>query len=775
MPLLLPNLDDRKWADLVDEGRALLPVYGPEWTDHNASDPGITLVELLAWIVEMDIYELNQISDRERLKFLRLVDVLPYPPQPAHAVLRITLANGAAPLALPAGVEFLGQDASGATRYRTCHVVTLAPGTVEALQFRNGIAFQDLTPAWRRRSALNPFGVDPKPGMEFYVGLSAPLPVDTSVEFSFTLGGDRSGWDERRRILEETHARDRDCRPQRNPCSHKTPSDHEEHLVHTGDDATHKPEMRLIHYGVRTVWEFLGLSSGSTAWLPLAATHVEDNTRSFTLSGNVVVRLPGAMVAAQIGAAPANLYYLRCRVAAGSYDAAPILLDAAFNGVAVEQAVPYGMPFVIDAGANITYAPQGPPKPGDVTPLTMALDAKKTADGRWKIVALKFDGDAAKDPGFLIDGYRPPAGGAAGLLAIEGAFLGFGTGFPSQKVVLPGAPVDRESFRLYTLEQNQWQRWKLRDDFDSSSRGDFDVQLDPSAGTVTFGDGENGRVPPELRAPGAPALEQCLIFSQYRSTRAQAGDLAAGLINQLADSPHNRAALSDWSTAKAEMTSIVNPLAAAGGAAAETVAHASGRADSLVKISQRAVTLADYERLARQTPGTHVARVTARANLHPSFPCLKAPGMITVIVLPFLPQSRPTPTPGLLATVGAYLRRRRIVGTRVEVVGPTYLEVSVRAHVRSLQGANTAALQNAVVAALDRFLDPLVGGPDGSGWPFGRDVYRSEVMRIIDEVPGVDYVASLELIGNDGQPQCGNVCLSSTWLVAAGTHQITVL
>ena len=328
----------------------------------------------------------------------------------------------------------------------------------------------------------------------------------------------------------------------------------------------------------------------------------------------------------RFGAAPANLYYLRCRVAAGSYDAAPILLDAAFNGVAVEQAVPYGMPFVIDAGANITYAPQGPPKPGDVTPLTMALDAKKTADGRWKIVALKFDGDAAKDPGFLIDGYRPPAGGAAGLLAIEGAFLGFGTGFPSQKVVLPGAPVDRESFRLYTLEQNQWQRWKLRDDFDSSSRGDFDVQLDPSAGTVTFGDGENGRVPPELRAPGAPALEQCLIFSQYRSTRAQAGDLAAGLINQLADSPHNRAALSDWNTAKAEMTSIVNPLAAAGGAAAETVAHASGRADSLVKISQRAVTLADYERLARQTPGTHVARVTARANLHPSFPVFEGAG-----------------------------------------------------------------------------------------------------------------------------------------------------
>ena len=126
---MLPNLDDRKWADLVDEGRALIPVYGPEWTDHNASDPGITFIELLAWIAEMDVYELNQISDRDRLKFLRLVGVVPQPPHPARAVLRITLVNGTTALALPAGVEFLGQDASAvATRYRTGHAVSTGSG-----------------------------------------------------------------------------------------------------------------------------------------------------------------------------------------------------------------------------------------------------------------------------------------------------------------------------------------------------------------------------------------------------------------------------------------------------------------------------------------------------------------------------------------------------------------------------------------------------------------------------------------------------------------------
>jgi hypothetical protein len=44
MPIPLPNLDDRRWADLVEEGRALIPLYASEdWTDHNVHDPGINV------------------------------------------------------------------------------------------------------------------------------------------------------------------------------------------------------------------------------------------------------------------------------------------------------------------------------------------------------------------------------------------------------------------------------------------------------------------------------------------------------------------------------------------------------------------------------------------------------------------------------------------------------------------------------------------------------------------------------------------------------------
>ena len=94
MPLLLPNLDDRTWSDLVAEGTSLIPVYGPEWTNQNYSDPGITLVELLGYLAESCIYQTNQISDRERLRFLALVGVAPKPPVPAYAILSFKVADG---------------------------------------------------------------------------------------------------------------------------------------------------------------------------------------------------------------------------------------------------------------------------------------------------------------------------------------------------------------------------------------------------------------------------------------------------------------------------------------------------------------------------------------------------------------------------------------------------------------------------------------------------------------------------------------------------------
>src|SRR6266542_5594112 len=82
MPLPSPSLDTRRYQDLVDEALARIPVHTPEWTNFNKGDPGITLVELFAFLTEHLLYRANKIPERNRRKFLSLLGV---PLQPATA------------------------------------------------------------------------------------------------------------------------------------------------------------------------------------------------------------------------------------------------------------------------------------------------------------------------------------------------------------------------------------------------------------------------------------------------------------------------------------------------------------------------------------------------------------------------------------------------------------------------------------------------------------------------------------------------------------------
>ena len=93
----VPNLDDRTHRDLVEEALRLIPQYCPEWTNFNPSDPGITLVELFAWMTEMAIYRLNKVTDKNFIAFLNLMGVRLQPPQPARALLQFKLVPGAPP------------------------------------------------------------------------------------------------------------------------------------------------------------------------------------------------------------------------------------------------------------------------------------------------------------------------------------------------------------------------------------------------------------------------------------------------------------------------------------------------------------------------------------------------------------------------------------------------------------------------------------------------------------------------------------------------------
>ena len=74
MPLELPNLDDKTYDDLVAEAISLIPTYAPQWTNHNPADPGITLIELFAYLTEMLMYRQNRVTEANILMFLKLLN-----------------------------------------------------------------------------------------------------------------------------------------------------------------------------------------------------------------------------------------------------------------------------------------------------------------------------------------------------------------------------------------------------------------------------------------------------------------------------------------------------------------------------------------------------------------------------------------------------------------------------------------------------------------------------------------------------------------------------
>jgi len=92
MPLVTPKLDDRHFQDIVDEAKKRIPYYIEEWTDHNVSDPGVTLIELFAWMTDTILYRVNQVPDLHYVKFMEMLGIQLQEPVPAKAMITFWLS-----------------------------------------------------------------------------------------------------------------------------------------------------------------------------------------------------------------------------------------------------------------------------------------------------------------------------------------------------------------------------------------------------------------------------------------------------------------------------------------------------------------------------------------------------------------------------------------------------------------------------------------------------------------------------------------------------------
>jgi predicted phage baseplate assembly protein len=352
-------------------------------------------------------------------------------------------------------------------------------------------------------------------------------------------------------------------------------------------------------------------------------------------------------------------------------------------------------------------------------------------------------------------GVHPNTGWARNVRTVTGEVVGSSDGGPTQTFTLATTPAFEPSVWVdelsalprperEALESERpdgvervvgpdgttrafWVRWTAVVDRHSSGPDDRHYVVDPTAGRIEFGDGTNGAIPPRGRDN---------VRADYSTGGGVGGNVPAGSVTDLVSSI-------------AFVDEVRNVDPGDGGADAESRAAALERAPKALRDRDRAVAAADYERLALAA-----SRRLARAKCVPQLNTdrERAPGWVTVVVVPQSGARRPTPSSSLRQTV----RERLSAATPASVTaadqsqlvvrGPSYVEVSVAADVVAVEAATSvSAVESAASDAVAAFLHPLTGGSEAGGWAFGELPCLAELYALLESVSGVDHVRSLSV------------------------------
>lgn len=294
--------------------------------------------------------------------------------------------------------------------------------------------------------------------------------------------------------------------------------------------------------------------------------------------------------------------------------------------------------------------------------------------------------------------------------------------------VRAAAPEDREGGWLV--------RWKEVESFFESGPKSRHYVRDPLTRMIHFGDGLRGMVPPEGR--------NAVIAREYKVGGGTKGNVNAYTLTSL-------------TRAVPYIERVYNVLPAVGGADAETVDQAKERAPQQIKSRDRAVTAEDFETLALRST-TSIARAKA-------LPSDDKVGHVQLVIVPrgdekLLDLTRKlVPPPELCRFVRNYLDERRLITTILDVTPPTYIELSIKVTLIRRTVGQSERLRSEIEQRLRRYLHPLVGGADGKGWQFGRPIFRTDLVHIVEDIPGVDAIDSIAIYDEERRVQVEGVRL----------------
>ena len=432
MPLEPPNLDDRRFADLFEEMRSLIPRYAPEWTDHNLSDPGITMMQLFAWLGEIIIYRLNRVPDRNYIKFLQLIGVEQKPPAPATAEVTFTLtsadlttviipqrtqiaAETPPPIPSTSAAPLLLPEAEEPVIFETDEPLIALGAELRVVQVFDGVTYRNYAEANRVVGEHYPaFGPRARDGSALVLGFASNNPFPTA-EINLAL-----------RVY--------------------NPVGSIEELFCQLPEGTIPPPATIT-------WEYWD----GSRWRGLNI--LKDETRALTLSGHVYFQGPKSIRKDRMGVLTSEdeeLYWIRCYLVRSQYELPPEL-EAVLTNTVRATAVTTAQDEVVGASNGLPSQSfrvrQFPISANKVRPLEDRLQEQS----------------------------------ALNVMATEVEREQFDQVLQEREL--------RKGFLLEVDENQEIRPWEEVEDFFNSGPEDRHYTLNRTTGEIKFGNGEEGRIP----------------------------------------------------------------------------------------------------------------------------------------------------------------------------------------------------------------------------------------------------------------------------------------
>lgn len=678
MALANPPIDIRRFQDIVDEAKKKIPAYFDGWTDHNVSDPGVTFIELFAWMTEMILYQTNQMPDRHYYKLMELFGMKRRGAEAASAPVTFWLSNPLQfPLTIPAGTEV------ATTQTET--EASIVFSTVEALHL-------------------------------------------TIPTLRYVVVGTKKEDEEQFRLLADLQQQEQTSFEGKEEALFQSPTPQTTdgfYLGFTNDLSNHLLGLNMVckhagGAGARNqrppfVWE---TAVSHNDWSECTLDH--DSTNAFNKTGDMSIHVPEMNKRIiTISKISYEAFWLRVRPRAASHDKSSVYAVS---------------PFVKSI------------KPSCLGGTAAAMHGEK----------------------------RPRE------------LLGYSDGSPGQTFVLQSTPIllplaENEKLEVVRLNSEN-EQWEYRENFHDSKPDSKHFGLDAITGELRLGPAIQQRDAKDdtqrtYHFGAVPPRDAALYFTSYRSGGGHIGNVRAGRLNTL-------------KTSIPYVGKVSNREPAVGGKDMDSLAEMMMKAPQHLNARQRAVTGEDFEYLAKQTPGSDVARVKClqTQSTDAAGRVNASAGGVHLLVIPTVPKDVVTGriAPHFLEISGEQIKAIRthlepyqLLAVGLNIRDPHYHWVSARVKVHPTPGYRLSQVRSRIIDTLNRFLNPIMGWRDENGWPFGRDLYDADVylaLRDLPEIMSIKEVNLYEVDGVSGLPQheqpLKRVSVYTSGVVASGIHEV---